>query len=298
MWLKTFYPAEFYAAFLTHEDDDEKCKTALREARLRDIEIVMPDINRSQSGFTVSEDGALVLGLTAIKGMGKQAATKILKLRPFHTIEQVMASPIPHKPLIESGACDALAERSYMLSTVLKVGSRKGASWTVWEHLKHNTKIKKPREVPDVTEEPSTHLLLQTQAALLNLPVATMNMTDDQQQFILDNSYSPEEIDAAPKGTEVIVGGEITKLIRKKTKAQKDFANVSIAFGANQHNLKLWEHELLRFEDLLEIGQIIIASGKKDEWNGYVSVVVKDLIDIETLIDQMREEEKLASASG
>ena len=283
---------------MTYEEDEEKCKTALREARLLDIEMVMPDINLSQPGYTVDEDGALVLGLTAIKGIGKQAAAKIVKLRPFHTIEQVMATAIPHKPLIESGACDALAERSYMLSTVPKVGSRKGASWAVWEHLKHNTKIKTSREVPEVTGEPAPHTMLQSQASLLNLPVSTMNMTDDQQQFILDNSYTPEEIDSAPKGTSVIVGGEITKVDRKKTKAKKDFANVVVVFGSNQYNLKLWEHELMRFDEVLEIGQIIIASGKKDEWNGYVSVVVKDLIDIETLIEQMQQEEELEPSAS
>ena len=298
MWLKTFHPAAFYAAFLTYEEDEEKCKTALREARLLDIEIVMPDINRSQSGFTVSDDGALVLGLTAIKGVGHSAAAKILKLRPFHTIEQVMETTnIAHRQLIESGALDSLAERSYLLSTVPKIGSREGTSWKVWEHLRHNTKIKNRREVPPVTSEMSPHSLVQMQADLLNLPVSTMNMTDAQQEFILNNSYSPEEVDAASKGTEVIVGGEITKMIRKKTQSQKDFANVTVVFGADEYNLKLWETELRRFGGLLEIGQIIIAVGKKDEWNGYVSVVVKDLIDIETLIEQLQEEEELEPSS-
>jgi DNA polymerase III alpha subunit len=257
----------------------------------------MPDVNVSQPGFTVNREGALVLGLTAIKGVGVQAAKKILKLRPFKTIEQVMAASLPHKQLIESGACDSLAPRPWLLSPIPKVGSRQGATWTVWEHLKHNSKLKTAREVPDVTGEPSPYAMSQAQADLLNLPISSMSMTDEQQQFILKNSYTPEEIDAAPKGTVVIVGGEITKVTRKKTKAKKDFANVTVVFGANEHNLKFWEYELLRFEDALIPGQIIVATGKKDEWNGYVSVVVKDLIDIETLIRDMQEEAELAGSS-
>jgi DNA polymerase III alpha subunit len=297
MYLKVKHPAEFYAAFLTYEDDDEKRKTAIREAKIRGIEIVMPDVNLSDSGFTVDEDGRLVLGLLAIKGVGKQAAQKIIKLRPFHAIEDVMAAAIPHKPLIEAGACDSLADRSYLLSEVLKVGSKKVVYWQVWEHLKHNAKLKTPREIPSVNREPSSLSLVQVQAALLNLPVSSLNMTEEQQDLIKKNIYTPEEIDQAPKGTVVIVGGEITKVTRKKTKRDKPFANVTIVFGADQWNLKFWEMELLRFEDLLVDGQIIMASGKKDEWNGYVSVVVKDLVDIETLAE-MDQEEELASSPG
>jgi DNA polymerase-3 subunit alpha len=298
MYLKANYPAEFYAAFLTYEDDDEKCKSALREAKLLGIEIVMPDINASDAGYTVDDEGRLVLGLMAIKGVGGQAAEKILKLRPFHSIEEVMAVAIPHKPLIESGACDELAERAYMLSTVPKVGSKRAVSWTVWEHLKHNTKIKKQREIPEVTGEPAPLALMQGQAALLNLPVSTLSMTDEQQEFILHNSYSSEEIELAANGEEVTVGGEITKLVRKQTKRKTPFANVTIVFGTNSYNLKLWEHELLMFEDLIQVGKIISVAGKKDEWKGYVQIVVTDLIGIETLMEELaREEEALARAS-
>lgn len=288
MWLKVNYPAEFYAAFLTYEDDEKKRQAALREAKSRGIEIVMPDVNKSGVGYTVDWEGNLLLGLTAISGIGTSNAQDILALRPFSTIDDLFtrgATKVPLRELIESGAVDSLgADRGYLLSAVQKVGSKEYSEWQVWEHLKHNTKLKKPRDVPAERREPSEKQLEALKGARLNLPLASLNLDPVFQRFMEDNVV--DDFDAVLKGQEVVVGGEITKVTKKKTKKGKPFANVNVVFGANEWTVKFWERELLACEDCLEEGRIVMVNGKKDEWNGFVSVVCNMAAPIEEAIDE------------
>ena len=189
MWLKMKYPAQFYAALLTYEDDDDKRKDALREAKALGIEVVFPDINKSDAGYTV-KDGALVLGLAGIKGVGPNAAPEIIKGRPWLSIDDLLTratGKIPLRPLIESGATDSIADRAHMLSHVPKVISAKARQkleaegdeaphWCVFEHLKHNTKLKEPRPVPEITYKPTETELSRVRGGLLDLPIGSSEL--------------------------------------------------------------------------------------------------------------------------
>ncbi|MBP7262871.1 MAG: DNA polymerase III subunit alpha [Spirochaetia bacterium] len=80
-WLKANYPAEFMAANLTNEiNDTDKLTQYIAEARSMGIEVSAPDINRSESRFTVA-DGRIVYGLIGIKGVGEGVAMDILAER-------------------------------------------------------------------------------------------------------------------------------------------------------------------------------------------------------------------------
>lgn len=285
MYLKVKYPAEFYAAFLTYEDDDDKKKAALREAKARGIDIIMPDINISDSGYTV-KDGKLILGLTAIKGVGERSADVLIKNRPYHSIEDFMqrSGNQSTRELVEAGALDSLADRGLLLSVVPKVNSKVEAEWYVWEHLKHNAKLKIPRPLPEERVEPAPASLVQIQAASLNLPVSSLNLSDEAQTFIRDNIYTVDEVNEAEKGDYVIVGGEITKVVRKQTKKGKDFANVTIVFAQNEWSIKLWHESLARFDQVIHEGAVVMVAGKKDEWNGRVSIVANNVTAIEEIV--------------
>jgi DNA polymerase-3 subunit alpha len=301
MYLKVKYPAEFYAAFLTYEDDADKSKAALREARLRGIDVLLPDVNLSNEGYAVDDEGRLVLGLAAIKGVGNSAAQQIIKGRRYSSFDDFLqraGSRVPHRELIESGALDSLADRAYLLSEVDKIGSKTKARWQVWEHLKHNMKLKTPREVPEDRVEPSPVDLARAQAQLLNMPVSSIQMREDHQSAIEENIWTPEEIEAVAKGTtDIVVGGEIAKVTKKKTKKGKPFANVTLVFGPHEWAVKFWETELLRNEDLLEEGTIIMVNGKKDDWQGNISVVARYVAPIEDFIADLEREETVASST-
>jgi DNA polymerase-3 subunit alpha len=81
-YLSANYPLEFFTAALTidadNTDDVRRYITALKN---RNITITAPNINKSKSGFVITDD-AIVFGLSAIKGVGKAITDKLIKGRP------------------------------------------------------------------------------------------------------------------------------------------------------------------------------------------------------------------------
>lgn len=80
-YLKVKYPAEFFAALMTSErNSNEKLAQYIENARKNGIEVVAPDVNRSESKFTVDE-GKIVFGMAAIKNLGDGMTAKIVEDR-------------------------------------------------------------------------------------------------------------------------------------------------------------------------------------------------------------------------
>ncbi|HUP58093.1 MAG TPA: DNA polymerase III subunit alpha, partial [Bdellovibrionota bacterium] len=88
-YLKAHYAAEFMAALMTTEmDNTDKITKYIGDARTRGLEVLSPDVNRSQKRFSVEkiqeEKGlrrAIRFGLEGIKGVGSIAVDAILDAR-------------------------------------------------------------------------------------------------------------------------------------------------------------------------------------------------------------------------
>jgi len=81
IWLKANYPAEFMAANLTNDISDiDRIAELIRESREMGLEVLPPDINRSDRDFTVV-DGRIVYGLIGIRNVGEGAVESILAER-------------------------------------------------------------------------------------------------------------------------------------------------------------------------------------------------------------------------
>ena len=80
-YLKAHYPAEFMAAFMSVEAHNvDKVISGITECKKLGIDVLQPDINRSHSGFTVSE-GKILFGFTAIKYVGDGLTEEIVRGR-------------------------------------------------------------------------------------------------------------------------------------------------------------------------------------------------------------------------
>ncbi|WP_342243141.1 DNA polymerase III subunit alpha [Pseudomonas sp. OTU5201] len=81
-WLKAHFPAPFMAAVLTADmHNTDKVVTLIEECRHMKLRIVAPDVNNSEYRFTVDEDGQIVYGLGAIKGVGEGPVEAITECR-------------------------------------------------------------------------------------------------------------------------------------------------------------------------------------------------------------------------
>lgn len=79
-WLKTHYPAEFFAAALSIVDE-EKLASVVKDAEDSGIEILPPDINKSGREFVILSDDKLLIPFTRIKGLSGKASTAIMDVR-------------------------------------------------------------------------------------------------------------------------------------------------------------------------------------------------------------------------
>jgi DNA polymerase-3 subunit alpha len=291
-----------YAAILTYpsgtkpEEKRAFIEQTLREMAVRGIEILPPDINRSGIGWTVDGD-KLRMGLKMVTGIGEASAEAIVKRQPFDDFDEFVrqaknndGSSINPEGLIKAGAFDSLADRAYLLSDIPKIGSRSDARWTVWEHLKHNIKLKRgPRDVPEDRVEPDQEQLAAWQFASLDV-TGDDELPDEQIAYLRENVHTQEEVEAIESGTEVIVGGQITEVKWKQTKKGKQYANVRLRFELSEWNVKLWEPDCIIHEELLQEGKVVMFSGRKDEWNGYISVVVNEAALLEHVIEMVEAE--------
>lgn len=80
-YLKAHYPTYFYASVLSHESDDSaKVYKYSNELRSMGMNLLPPDVNESDEGFTPSED-SVRYGLNAIKGLGTSTVRSIVEAR-------------------------------------------------------------------------------------------------------------------------------------------------------------------------------------------------------------------------
>ena len=132
LWLKQHYPAPFMAAVLTSDmQNTDKVVTFIEECREMGLELVLPDVNQSQFGFTVNDDDAIVYGLGAVKGVGEGPIDAIIAARkegPFRDLfdfcQRVDGKKINKRvleALVRCGAFDRLevsAPRSVLMASI------------------------------------------------------------------------------------------------------------------------------------------------------------------------------------
>ncbi len=130
-YLKANYTAEFMAATMTTEASDaKKIANAIAECKRMGVEVLGPDVNKSDRGFTV-ENGGVRFGLLAIKGIGDGPIGEIIRARneggPFKSLADFCTRVDPKfvgkgaiETLIKAGAMDSLAggKRNQLLDAV------------------------------------------------------------------------------------------------------------------------------------------------------------------------------------
>ena len=118
-WLKTHYPAPFMAAVLSADmHNTDKVVTLIEEVRTMKLRLDAPDVNASEYKFTVNDEGRIIYGLGAIKGVGEgpvEAITEARQEGPFKDLfdfcARVDLKRINKRTLdglIRSGALDRL----------------------------------------------------------------------------------------------------------------------------------------------------------------------------------------------
>ncbi|MGH7742047.1 MAG: LAGLIDADG family homing endonuclease, partial [Candidatus Eiseniibacteriota bacterium] len=126
-WLKAHHPVEFMAATLTSEmSDSARIVTLIEEARRMGIEILPPDVARSEWKFTLEGD-RIRFGLGAVRNVGASAVEALVAARasgePFTDLFELArrldgraVNRRALESLVAAGACDPLGPERGALS--------------------------------------------------------------------------------------------------------------------------------------------------------------------------------------
>jgi DNA polymerase-3 subunit alpha len=87
-WLKYHYPIEFMFALLKNEKDKDARTEYLIEAKRMNIPVRLPHVNESDIDFKIEGKG-IRFGLSAIKFVSDNIASKYIAARPFNSYKEV-----------------------------------------------------------------------------------------------------------------------------------------------------------------------------------------------------------------
>ncbi|MFW5702338.1 MAG: DNA polymerase III subunit alpha [Candidatus Dojkabacteria bacterium] len=149
-YLKANYPIEFMTG-LMHSDinDPDRIAIDMSEARKMNFTILPPDINKSDSYFTIEKGGYIRFGLGAVKNVGDKMIHQLLKERKengnYEDFDDFLKRTIGYKftkkaieCLIKIGAFDLFAQRNQLIA-ILETAYEKAAKSFAHEAIGQNT---------------------------------------------------------------------------------------------------------------------------------------------------------------
>lgn len=82
LWLKAHYPSEFMAAVMSADmDNTDKIVTLVDECERMGLKISPPNVNEGKHKFTVNQEGTIIYGIGAVKGVGEGPIEAIIQAR-------------------------------------------------------------------------------------------------------------------------------------------------------------------------------------------------------------------------
>lgn len=146
-YLKAHFPAEFLAAVLSNKGGFYGTSVYVEEAKRRGINILLPDVNKSDIDYTATWHGTekgsgIRVGLSEIHNLKRSTMKKILKarkIRQFKSIEALCQRTggeyADIEALIDAGACDCFGKTRPELLWELKLVRRKSPAGILREQF-------------------------------------------------------------------------------------------------------------------------------------------------------------------
>lgn len=311
-YLKARYPVEYMTALLSVERNNlEKIATLVAECRRLGIQVLPPDINRSNLDFTIedllaSKDSikdhvqprcaAIRFGLGAIKNVGEGPVLTILQARAAHGPFTSVADFCRHvdlrqinkralECLIKAGALDSLAERPKLLAHMDRMlglshlhhqASAVGqlAFDTLYAYSSSDADLMGNQVfVPPISQKE----MLAWEKELLGVYVS-----DHPLQHLVQNSwgtrsdkyYTPlDQIDESLKGHTVIVAGRVLRARSTTTRKGEEMAFVELEDLSSTIDVVLFPKTHRQCKELLIEDQLLVIEGKVDVRDGKVQLV-------------------------
>lgn len=262
-YLKTYYPVEYMSALCSYTTNNlEKCAVYIHEAKRMGIPVVTPDVNESSINFT-ARDGKIVVGLSAIKGIGKSVAEGIVEeqkngdfLSVMDFIKRCNPSIRTVIALAKAGALDAWGTRLGLIAT---------ADDMLKHHRKHKNKGESLFDAEDYvkwdipTQEYSDAERLALEKEVLGLYISGHPLDAYQSSRTDINTVDLKEVDLG--GYKLLV--MITDVKITKTKKGDQMAILTVEDDISSVEVVVFPKSFAKLKEALfvgDIGQLTVRS--------------------------------------
>ncbi|MGO1248039.1 MAG: DNA polymerase III subunit alpha [Oceanisphaera sp.] len=299
LWLKTHYPAEFMAAVMTADmDNTDKVVTLVDECQRMGLTLLPPDVNSGRYRFTVNEQGEIVYGIGAIKGVGEGPIDSILAARadgPFrdlfdfcNRVDLKKLNKRVMEKLVYSGAMDRLGpHRAATMATLTE--AMKAAE----QHAKAEALGQSDMFGVLVEEEKTEH-------AFVDVPAWPDKIWLDGERDTLGlyltghpiNQYAKElrnyttgrlnELQATSRDKITTAAGLVIAARVMTTKRGNRMGILTLDDRSGRLDITLFSEALERYESLLEKDKILVISGQVsfDDFNGGLKMSAREVLDM------------------
>jgi len=284
-YLKANYPVEYITAFLTtHTGQPEKIANAVGECRRLGIPVLPPDINHSQTSFSIEKDNsntpAIRFGLSAIKNVGQGAIEPIITERnkggEFKSIEDLCrrcdlrgVNKRVMESLIKAGAFDSLGSRGSLLQNINRILSlaqreqrlKETGQATMFDLWGESIPVPAASlELPDTDIPVKEKLAWErelTGVYLSENPLGSFagNMPSEVTALC-------GQIDAELAGQNVIVAGMVASVYHLFTRDRQPFVRAALEDLDGRIEVMVWPRVYTNTRDLWEEGNILLVEGK------------------------------------
>ena len=304
-YLKKYYPEDFIAATMSTElSNTDKLREFVEELKRLKIDIVRPSINESYADF-ISEKGKIYYALSAIKSVGKDAVSNIIKERKkngkFKTLNDFIKRANPKdinklqlEGLVKAGAFDELfSDRESLLKAIPKIIQ---VNKTLWEEKTSNqTSLfsNKPENEETVFKIKNKEkvskkdiLLNEFQSIGFYMSDHPLNIYKDYFEELKIKSFlsyveSPE--------TNGYVAGTIMSIQEKKSAKGTPFAIIKFSDLKSEYELFLFSDLLIANREKLKTANSFLITLQKDNSKDLINsrrINIKNIVPINNFIDK------------
>ncbi|STO54793.1 DNA polymerase III subunit alpha [Canicola haemoglobinophilus] len=302
LWLKTHYPAEFMAAVMTSEMDNTDKIVGLYDECLRmGLTVVPPDINMGKHHFSVNENGEIVYGIGAIKGVGESPINALVTAREqggifkdlFDLCARVDLKQVNRRTfesLIKSGAFDKLGPHRAALAKNLEDALRASDQHAKDEAMGQADMFGVLTESPEDVENAYAHTprwsekqILDGERETLGLYLSSHPISRYLKELSHYSSTRLNELSPSKKGKMSTACGLIVASRFAVTKKGSRLGIATLDDRSGLLDITLFAEALERFGDKLQKDTIVIVSGMVsfDDFSQGLKMSVRELMTLD-----------------
>ncbi|BBG59862.1 MULTISPECIES: DNA polymerase III subunit alpha [Providencia] len=302
LWLKAHYPAEFMAAVMTADmDNTEKVVGLVDECWRMGLKVLPPDINSGLYHFHVNDEGEIVYGIGAIKGVGEGPIEAIIEARQqggifkeiFDLCARVDIKKINRRvmeKLIMAGAFDHLGpHRAALMSSLedaLKAADQHAKAEAIGQGDMFGVLAEAPEQVESsyasVPKWPE-QVVLEGERETLGLYLTGHPITRYLSEIErYTNGLRLKDVNPTPRGQVTTVVGLVLSAKVITTKRGNRIGICTLDDRSGRLDIMLFSDALDKYQHMLEKDNILIATGQVsfDDFNGGNKMTVRELMDI------------------